>query len=84
MPRITAALIGAGNRGLRTYGRFAEGSPHRLAFTAVADPDPERRERFAAIHGIAADRRFTSWEELLSEPKRCDAVALTPQSDTSR
>lgn len=61
-------MVGAGNRGYRAYGPFALHHPELVRFVAVADPDVERRERFAAAHGIPPERRFASWEDVAARP----------------
>ena len=63
---ITAVMFGAGNRGLESYGPYALEHPDELKFVAVAEPDSERRERFAAAHEIPAERQFQSWEEVVA------------------
>lgn len=44
---LTAVLLGAGSRGRYIYGPYAEKFPNELKFVAVAEPDDERRQRFA-------------------------------------
>ena len=46
---ITAVLLGAGMRGSFAYGPYAARYPENLEFVAVAEPDPVRRARFAAM-----------------------------------
>lgn len=62
---IQSILIGAGNRGAETYGRFALAHPWLFKFTAVAEPNPVRRTNFAAQHGISKEKSTDSWEKLL-------------------
>jgi predicted dehydrogenase len=71
---IEMALLGAGNRGTFAYGNYAALNPHMVRFVAVAEPDPDRRERFARHHGIPAERCFASWEDLLERPQLADAL----------
>lgn len=66
MAAIEAVLVGAGQRGREVFGAFALAFPHRLKFVAVADPNEERRRDFAARHGIAPERCFASWQELVA------------------
>jgi predicted dehydrogenase len=61
---IDAVMVGAGNRGHFVYGAYALRHPENVRFVAVAEPDEGRRLRFAAAHGIPAERQFSSWEEL--------------------
>lgn len=79
MKRVTAALIGAGARGMDAYGRYALEHPHDIAFVAVAEPDPERREKFKNLHGISDDMCFESWKQLLEQPRLADAALVCTQ-----
>lgn len=76
---LEAILIGAGQRGAQAYAPFALRHPDRLRFVAVAEPDPERRERFAALHSIPPERRFHSWEQLLALPQMGQAALVCTQ-----
>ncbi len=78
---LTAAVIGAGQRGRFTYGGQALAHPERLRIVAVAEPDALRREAMAREHGLGADRRFEDWRELLAQPRLADA-AVVATSDT--
>ncbi len=75
---VRLALIGAGDRG-NSYARWAFGNPGRIEFAAVAEPDAERRERFATAHGISPDAAFSGWEELLATDLGIDAVIIATQ-----
>lgn len=76
MKKITAALIGAGNRGMEAYAPYALDHPNEIEFVAVAEPIKERREMFKKAHGLAEDMCFSSWDELLAKPKIADAVLI--------
>ena len=78
--QVTMAVIGAGSRG-HGYARFAQQYPERLKIVAVADPDKYRRERLAKEHNIPADKCFETWEEFVSQPRMCDAVAICTQDN---
>ncbi len=71
---IEAVLVGAGNRGHFAYGPYALQHPHEIRFTAVAEPHPERRRRFADAHGIPKERQFRSWEDLYAQGQIADAL----------
>ncbi len=73
---VSMALIGAGQRGTFAYGPFALDAPDELRFVAVAEPQSDRRDRFATQHGIPPERRFSSWEDLLDAPRMADAVLV--------
>jgi predicted dehydrogenase len=76
MKPVEAALIGAGGRGIHTFGGYALGNPRDLRFVAVAEPDDERRVRFAAQHQIPAERQYRTWEELLARPQMCEGLVI--------
>jgi predicted dehydrogenase len=71
---IEAVLVGAGGRGYYAYGPYALQHPEQIRFTAVAEPNEERRLRFAADHDIPAARQFHSWEELYDRGQIADVL----------
>ncbi|MBO9610795.1 MAG: Gfo/Idh/MocA family oxidoreductase, partial [Paenibacillaceae bacterium] len=81
MSQMTAALIGAGQRGAGAYAPYALSHPEDIRFVAVADADPERRERFGTEHRIPDQNRFIDWQELLAGPKLADAVLICTQDN---
>ncbi len=44
---------------------------------AVAEPQADLREHFAAEHGLAGDRCYSDWRELLAAGEHIDAVVVT-------
>ncbi len=64
--QINLALIGAGNRGQGIFGKYALDMPHRAKFTAVVEPDNEKRDFFVKNHHISAERVFTSYEDFFN------------------
>jgi predicted dehydrogenase len=78
---VTAAVIGAGQRGRFAYGGQALAFPARLRIVAVAEPDAARRDAMAGEHGIDAALRFDDWRGLLAQPRVAD-VAIVATSDT--
>ncbi|SFT02246.1 Gfo/Idh/MocA family protein [Paenibacillus sp. BC26] len=79
MKPLTAVLLGAGSRGARSYAPYALDYPHELKFVAVAEPDKERREKFAQEHHIPAEQCFASWEEVLEQPQLADIMMICTQ-----
>lgn len=71
---IEAVMVGAGNRGTFAYGAYARRLPWDLRFVAVAEPNDERRLRFACEHGIPPERQFRSWQELAERPQLAPAL----------
>jgi len=76
MKTVTAIMIGAGDRGLRAYGIYAENQPEDIKFIAVADIDEEKRKKFAEVHGIADEMIFDSWDPVFAKGKFADAVFI--------
>ena len=76
---IKAILIGAGQRGMGAYGPYATHHPEEIEFVAVAEPDPERRLRFAEQHNISRGNQFESWESLFEGPQLGEAALICTQ-----
>ncbi|MFD0903650.1 Gfo/Idh/MocA family protein [Actinomadura sediminis] len=71
------AVAGAGLRGAGYAGRI--GRTGRARIVAVAEPDPVRRERFAAEHAIPPERRFPGWREMADAGRIADGVIVATQ-----
>ncbi len=81
MTPVPVALIGAGNRGRYVFGAYALKNPERMKVVALAEPREDRRRAVAAEHGLAPERVFADWRELLA--RVTDAkVAIVATSDT--
>jgi predicted dehydrogenase len=74
--------IGAGGRGYRAYGQYAERNPAKVRFVAVAEPDETRRCRFAEAHAIPPERQFASWEDLVGRPQLAHGAVNTTMDRT--
>jgi len=77
---LKAVLIGAGERGAKSYAPFALRHPDRLQFVAVAEPNAARREAFSLQHGIPRELQFEDWPQLL-EHEQLGEVALVCTQD---
>jgi len=75
MQRPSYAVIGAGNRG-SIYAGILRKNPDLGCVVAVADINPIRRQRLVDAHGLGPAQAFATWEELLAQPKLCDAIIL--------
>lgn len=74
-------MIGAGMRGMHAYGPYALSHPEELQFTAVAEPNKEKRERFGIQYGINKSMQFESWKELLDKSRLAEvAFICTPDN----
>lgn len=79
---VDAILIGAGQRGHHVYGQWAFDNPDRIRLVAVADPQPDRLERFGDAHHIAESHRFGNPETLLSMPRLGEAAIVASPDRT--
>ena len=70
---LKLAFVGAGARA-NAYARCIQDKPHRSKIVAVADPDPLRRNTLADAHGVPAEMRFESYEDIAARPAIADAV----------
>ena len=73
-PPVDMVLIGAGGRGTFSYGAYALAHPEEVRFVAVAEPDEERRARFAAQHRLPPERCFADWRDLLARGQQAPAL----------
>ncbi|PKL28907.1 MAG: oxidoreductase [Spirochaetae bacterium HGW-Spirochaetae-2] len=69
------AVIGAGSRG-RAYSAFALQNPERLVIHAIAEPIKVRRDAFGDRYDIPAERRYATWQDLLEDNCKADAVLI--------
>lgn len=79
MRKVSAILLGAGQRGAGAYAAYALRFPNELQFVAVAEPRADRRAAFCEAHRIAPENRFESWEELLERPRMADCCLVCTQ-----
>ena len=77
--KIKIAIIGLGSRGRTAYGEELLTLRDRAEVTAVADPNEERLKLAGDAHGVPAERRFRSAEDLLAQPKLADAALICTQ-----
>ncbi len=73
---VTAVILGYGGRG-GYYGRMAGQFPSDWKIVGVAEPIDYRNERAAALHGLADDRRWPTWERVFDKPKLADVVVIS-------
>ena len=78
MRPITAVVLGVGSRGA-TYAGYAKEFPEALQIVAVAEPRSDRRDLLADELGV--DKRFGSWQELLSMPRMADCAFICTLDD---
>lgn len=81
MKKISAILIGAGQRGKDAYATYALEFPNEIEFVAVADSDEERIEMFKKDHDLTAADCYVDWKELLSQDKMADVALICTQDN---
>ncbi|WNS43926.1 Gfo/Idh/MocA family oxidoreductase [Paenibacillus sp. MMS20-IR301] len=79
MRTIKLAVVGAGARGFLSYMPYVQRFPHEAEVVAVAEPNTERRTRFAEALQVSPEHIYSTWEELLEQPKLCDALLICTQ-----
>lgn len=81
MPKqpLKAILIGAGERGAKSYAPYALLHPAELQFVAVAEPNEARRIAFAHDHNIPKHLQFQDWPELLNQPQLAELALVCTQ-----
>ena len=73
---VTCIVLGAGSRG-NTYAAWTKENAAQMKIVGVAEPIPDRQERFARMYDIPAANRFPSWDNALALPKFADAILIT-------
>jgi predicted dehydrogenase len=76
---VDVVLIGAGLRGMISYGMNAAAAGIR--FVGVVERSPSRRSAFAEVHRIPASARFASVDEWLAAPQVATAVLIATPDD---
>jgi predicted dehydrogenase len=78
---VKAILIGAGQRGAEAYAPYALQHPDELQFVAVAEPNLNRRTRFANQHNIPQENCFDHWETCFQANLAADCVLVCTQDN---
>ncbi len=79
MKRLKLAVVGAGARGFLSYMPYILQHPNEAEIVAVAEPDAKRRADFALTFQLNESQIYHSWEQLLDQPKLCDALLICTQ-----
>lgn len=74
---LTGVVVGAGDRGYDAYARLFLDEASAGRIVAVAEPDPDRRERFAARYGLTASACHSGWEDLFDRERLADFALVT-------
>jgi len=76
MKKVTALLLGAGNRGT-IYADQVKARPQDVELVGVAEPNRGRRERIQTAHRLS--RVWDTWEKALEGPKVADCAIISTQ-----
>lgn len=79
MNKLTAIVIGAGDRGSNAYAPFALKNPNKLEIVGVAEPLDDRRDAFKEKFNLNESQCFKGYEEILSEEKLADIAIICTQ-----
>ncbi len=71
--KLTAALVGAGNRGC-VYADYSLDEPDELAIVSVVEPSDVRRREAGDRYGIPEELRFANLDDFLAAKVACDFV----------
>lgn len=74
--KVTVAILGAGSRGLNSYGKYILNNPDEAEVVAVAEPRDFQRNEAIRRFNIPAENVFTDWKDMLSRPKLADMVII--------
>ena len=75
MKKISVIIVGAGNRGNR-YAELMHQMPDKYEIVGMADPDPARRAHFHKDFGVPEENCYTTWKEILAQPKMADVAVI--------
>ena len=80
MKKISAILIGAGNRGTK-YVSIMKGMPEKYEVVGVAEPVDGRRNHIRDMHNIPEENCFKCWSEILAQPKFADVAIIATMDE---
>src|SRR4051812_41950503 len=76
-PKLRLLIIGAGGRGLESYGNYLCNSAADTEVVGVADPDLQRLDLAGRMFpSLSPQMRFNDWRPLLKLGKIADAVII--------
>ena len=80
MKKITAILIGAGDRGTK-YVSIMKSMPEKYEVVGVAEPVDGRRNHIRDMFSIPAENCFKCWSEILARPKFADVAIIATMDE---
>ena len=79
MKKLTAIVIGAGDRGANAYAPYALKNPNKLEIVAVAEPLEERRKSFKEKFSLSDFQCYKNYEDILKRDKLADIAIIATQ-----
>ena len=76
MKQLSVIILGAGNRG-NAYSKYMAQMPEQYKIVGVADPDAARVAKMRNAYNIPEENCYSSWEEILDQPKMADICMIT-------
>lgn len=81
MKKVKVAVIGAGIRGIHTYGEYLSEINELCEIVAVVEPKENRRELFGKKYNITKEYMFKKIEDFFNYEKIADAVIIATNDD---
>lgn len=81
MKNIKVAIIGAGLRGMNTYGDYIKENIDYCEIVAVVETKKGRRDLFVEKHKIKEEYVFDNIDEFFKKDKMADAVIISTSDD---
>ncbi|KAK7077006.1 hypothetical protein SK128_015737 [Halocaridina rubra] len=78
MKKVTAVLVGGGNRG-KNYAAYATKYPELFEILAVAEPREHARKYIQDAHAIPKEHCYDGWQSLIKKPKLSDCALVCTQ-----
>lgn len=79
MKKLTAIVIGAGDRGTNAYAPYALSNPNKLEIVAIAEPLDHRRKAFMDKFSLKECQCYKSYQDILKEDKIADIAIIATQ-----
>ena len=72
---FTVSIIGCGSRGCDAYGSLINTQKDKFKIETMCDVNPVKLEKYGALFGVPAEKRFTDENEFFKE-KRSDLLII--------
>lgn len=73
---FTVSIIGCGSRGCDAYGSLINTQKDKFKIETMCDVNPVKLEKYGALFGVPAEKRFTDENEFFKE-KRSDLLIIS-------